>query len=128
MIVEVRGIGTIIAHAVTSYFSQASARHLIDKLRSAGVNFTEPREIEAEGALKGLTVVITGTLPTLSRTDATALVERAGGRVTSSVSKSTGLLVAGDDAGTKLEKARVLGTEIIDEAELIRRVRGADSA
>ena len=99
-----------------------------DKLRSAGVNFTEPREVQAEGALKGLTVVLTGTLPTLSRADATALVERAGGRVTSSVSKSTSLLVAGDEAGTKLEKARSLGTEIIDEAELIRRVRGVDSA
>ena len=128
MIVEVRGIGAIIAHAVTSYFREDSARHLIEKLRSAGVNVTEPREVEAEGALKGLTVVLTGTLPTLSRADATALVERAGGRVTSSVSKSTSLLVAGDDAGTKLEKARSLGTEIIDEAELIRRVRGVDSA
>lgn len=127
-IVGVRGIGEIIARAVTSYFSDPSVRGLIEKLRAAGVNFTEPHEVEAEGALTGLTVVLTGTLPTLSRAEATTLVERAGGRVTSSVSKSTSLLVAGDDAGTKLEKARSLGTEIIDEAELVRRVRGGDSA
>ena len=65
--------------------------------------------------------MITGTLPNLSRTDATALVERAGGRVTSSVSKNTSFLVAGEDAGTKLDKAKQLGVAVIDEAELLRR-------
>ena len=70
-----------------------------------------------------MTVVLTGTLPTLSRTQATQLVDEAGGRVTDSVSKKTSLLVAGDDAGSKLEKARTLGVEIIDEPELLSRVR-----
>jgi DNA ligase (NAD+) len=67
-------------------------------------------------------VVLTGTLPTLSRTEATALVERAGGHVAGSVSKKTSLVVAGDDAGSKLEKATALGVPVIDEAELLRRV------
>jgi DNA ligase (NAD+) len=67
-------------------------------------------------------VVITGTLPTLSREQATELVESHGGRVTSSVSRKTSFLLAGDDAGSKLAKARELGVEVIDEAELLRRV------
>ncbi|HEY5218692.1 MAG TPA: BRCT domain-containing protein, partial [Gemmatimonadaceae bacterium] len=73
-------------------------------------------------ALTGLTFVITGTLPTLSRNQAKELIEDNGGRVTDSVSKKTSALVAGDEAGSKLEKARALGVETIDEAELMRRV------
>ena len=70
-----------------------------------------------------MTVVITGTQPTLTRAKATALIEAAGGRITGSVSKSTSLLVAGEDAGSKLEKAKSLGVEIIDEADLLRRTQ-----
>jgi DNA ligase (NAD+) len=121
-IVAVRGIGAIIARAVVAFFADKSARALISKLRRAKVNFTEPRSASASGALKGLTVVITGTLPSLSRERATELIEQAGGRVTSSVSKATSFLVAGTEAGSKLEKARSLGTDIIDEAELLRRI------
>ena len=76
------------------------------------------------GSRLGMTVVITGTLPTLSREQAAALVESNGGRVSSSVSKKTSFVVVGEEAGTKLEKARQLGVETIDEAELLRRVRG----
>ena len=97
-------------------------RELVKKLRRAGVNFTEPKPVMAGGALKGLTIVITGTLPTLSRTEATELIEARGGRVTSGVSKSTDFVVVGEDAGSKLEKARGLGVEIIDEAELRKRL------
>jgi DNA ligase (NAD+) len=121
----VRGIGPIIAQGVVAWFADPSAKKLIEKLRTAGVNFTEPRQVARGGALSGKTVVITGTLPNLSRARATELVENAGGRVTSSVSKATSFLVAGEEAGTKLEKARSLGIEIIDEAELVSRV-GAD--
>jgi DNA ligase (NAD+) len=81
---------------------------------------------EVGGALTGRSYVLTGTLPTLSRSRATELIERAGGRVTGSISKQTDALVAGADAGSKLEKARTLGIEVIDEAELLRRV-GADA-
>ena len=118
----VRGIGPIIAEGVVGWFANPSARKLIDKLRSAGVNLSEPRQVARGGALSGKTVVITGTLPTLSRSKATEIVENAGGRVTSSVSKATSFLVAGEEAGTKLEKARSLGIEIIDEAELLDRI------
>lgn len=122
-ILNVRGIGATIAHGVVAYFSDPAGRKLVEKLRSHGVNFTEPRAISAGGALSGKTVVITGTLPTLSRAKATAIIEAAGGRVTGSVSKSTDFLVAGEEAGSKLEKAKSLGVEVIDEAELLRRVR-----
>jgi DNA ligase (NAD+) len=121
-ILAIRGIGETIAIAVTAFFADASARKLVKKLAAADVNFTEPKQIVAGGALKGLTVVITGTLPTLSRTAATELIEAQGGRVTSSVSKATDFVLVGDDAGSKLEKARALGVETIDEAELLRRV------
>ena len=76
---------------------------------------------QGDGPLTGFTVVITGTLPSLSRGEATALVERAGGRVTSSVSKKTSFVVAGEEAGSKLDKAKELGVEVIDETELRRR-------
>jgi DNA ligase (NAD+) len=118
----VRGVGDLIADGVVSYFSNRSAKRLIEKMRDAGVNFVEPRQVAAGGALSGKTVVITGTLPNLSRTKATEVVEQAGGRVTNSVSKATSFLVAGEEAGSKLDKAKALGIEIIDEAELLRRV------
>jgi DNA ligase (NAD+) len=121
-IAAVRGVGDIIADGVVGYFKNPGARRLIEKLRRAGLNFTEPRQVAAGGALSGKTVVITGTLPNLTRTKATEVVEQAGGRVTNSVSKATSFLVAGEEAGSKLEKARSLGVEIIDEAELLRRI------
>ena len=121
-ILNVRGIGATIANGVVDYFLDAGGRKLVEKLRSHGVNFTEPRAVAAGGPLSGKTVVITGTLPTLSRSKATATIEAAGGRVTGSVSKSTDFLVAGEEAGSKLDKAKQLGVEVIDEAELLRRV------
>jgi DNA ligase (NAD+) len=121
-ILAVRGVGATIAQAVTAFFADPTARHLVAKLRDAGVNFTEPGRVEAGGVFDGLTVVITGTLPSLSREQASTLIEAAGGRVTSSVSKATSFLVAGADPGSKLMKAQALGTEIIDEAELLRRL------
>jgi DNA ligase (NAD+) len=127
-ILAIRGVGETIALAVTAYFKDSSVKELLDKLESAGVNFTEPKQVAAGGALKGLTIVITGTLPTLSRGQATELIEAQGGRLTSAVSKSTDFVVVGDDAGSKLEKARTLGVETIDEAELLRRVGASAEA
>jgi DNA ligase (NAD+) len=124
-IIQVRGIGEIIAVGVESYFRNPAAKRLIEKLRKAGVNFTEPHQVASGGALSGQTVVITGTLPNLSRAQATEAVEQAGGRVTSSVSKATSFLVAGEDAGSKLEKAKALGVEIIDEATLMKRIKSS---
>jgi DNA ligase (NAD+) len=124
-ILNVRGIGATIANGVVAYFSDPAGRALVEKLRSHGVNFTEPRAVVAGGPFSGKTAVITGTLPTLSRAKATSMIEAAGGRVTGSVSKSTSFLVAGEEAGSKLEKAKSLGVEIIDEAELLRRIASA---
>ena len=121
-VLAIRGIGEEIASAVTSYFSDASAKRLLDKLRAHGVNFAEPEAVAEGGALLGKTVVITGTLPGLSRAQATKLIEAHGGRVTGSVSRATSFIVAGEEAGSKLDKAKELGIEVIEEAELLRRV------
>ena len=124
-IVGVRGIGATIANGVVAYFSDPAAKVVVHKLRAAGVNFIEPRAVVAGGPLSGMTVVLTGTLPTLTRAKATALIEAAGGRLTGSVSRSTSLVVAGEQAGSKLDKAKSLGVEIIDEAGLLRRTRSS---
>jgi DNA ligase (NAD+) len=120
----VRGIGGIIARSVVEYFSASNSRKLMERLRKAGLTLTEPKAKTVGRSLAGVTVVITGTLPTLSRAAATELVQAHGGSVTSSVSKSTTFVVAGEAAGSKLEKARTLGIEVIDEAGLLRRVEG----
>jgi DNA ligase (NAD+) len=126
-ILAIRGIGETIAHAVTAYFADPSAQALVKELRAVGVNFREPKQVAAGGALEGLTIVITGTLPTLSRTQATELIEANGGRVTSGISKATDFVLVGDDAGSKLEKARALGVETIDEAGLLQRIGKSES-
>lgn len=121
-IADVHGVGDIIAASVVAYFGDRSTRKLIERLRVMGLTFAEPRSAPSDGALRGQTVVITGTLPTLSRQQAKDLVERHGGRVTDSVSKKTTFVVAGESPGSKLDKARELKVEIIDESELLRRV------
>ena len=118
----VSGIGPTIAAAVVAFFEEPRNQELLRRLELSGLTLAEPRAPAAGGALAGKSYVITGTLPTLSRTQATDLVEAAGGRVAGSVSKKTDAVVAGEDAGSKLEKARTLGVEVIDEAELLRRV------
>ncbi len=124
-ILALRGIGETIAIAVVAYFHDASAGALVDKLERAGLTMTEPVSVAAGGAFKGMTFVVTGTLPTLSRAQATELIESQGGRVTSGVSKATTCVVVGADAGSKLDKARALGVETIDEDELRRRAGAA---
>ncbi|HUF35115.1 MAG TPA: NAD-dependent DNA ligase LigA [Gemmatimonadales bacterium] len=118
----VPGIGPTIATAVAAFFAEERNKDLLERLERSGLTLSEPRAQAPGGALDGRTYVLTGTLPTLSRTQATDLVEAAGGRVAGSVSKKTDAVVAGEDAGSKLEKARSLGVEVIDEAELLRRV------
>jgi DNA ligase (NAD+) len=121
-IAAVRGIGEVIAHAVHAWARDPAARALVAKLRAAGVRLDEPARAAADGPLVGATVVLTGTLPTMSRQEATARLEAAGATVTSGVSRKTTFVVAGAEAGSKLEKARALGVEVIDEAELLRRL------
>jgi len=118
----VRGIGDKIALAVRDFFADPAVGRLIERLEKLGVNMVEIGGRVADGILGGKVVVITGTLPSLSRGDATRLVENAGGKVTSSVSRSTDFVVAGENPGGKLERARELGVEVIEEAELLRRL------
>ena len=123
-LLEVRGMGETIVRSVSDWFSDPHALELVTRLESRGLTMHEPTAASGDGPLKGMNVVLTGTLPSLSRSEATDLVERAGGRITSSVSKKTNFVVAGADAGGKLEKARELGIAIVDEQELRRRVAG----
>ena len=120
-ILALRGMGETIAHAVVAWFHDPSALALVEKLAGAGLTMTEPVAVAAGGAFKGMTFVVTGTLPSMSRAEATALIETQGGRVTSGVSRATTAVVVGEDAGSKLDKAVALGVETIDEAELRRR-------
>jgi DNA ligase (NAD+) len=118
-VLAIHGMGETIARSVTDWFRNPGARKLIERLRDRGLNFEEPRQ-QRSGALKGMTVVLTGTLRGLSREQATERIEASGGKVTSSVSKKTSFVVAGADAGSKLEKARSLSVRVIDEDELMR--------
>jgi DNA ligase (NAD+) len=118
----IRGLGDVIAQSVASFFHDPSVRSLMAKLERAGVKLDEPTHVAASGALTGQTVVITGTLPTLSRSQAAALIEENGGRVTSSVSRATTFVLAGTEPGSKLDKANALGVPIIDESELFNRI------
>jgi DNA ligase (NAD+) len=120
-VLAIRGIGEGIAIAVVAFFQDASATTLVGKLRDRGLTMSEPKPVATGGAFKGMTFVVTGTLPTLSRTAATELIESQGGRVTSGVSKATTAVVVGEEAGSKLDKAKALGIETIDEAELKKR-------
>ncbi|HET9455000.1 MAG TPA: NAD-dependent DNA ligase LigA [Gemmatimonadaceae bacterium] len=123
-ILAIHGMGETIAKSVTDWFGNAGARRLIEKLRRRGLTFDEPVQ-KTTGALKGMTFVLTGTLETLSREQATELIEANGGKVTSGVSKKTSYVVAGTEPGSKLEKARTLGVKVIGERELKELTAGA---
>jgi DNA ligase (NAD+) len=117
---EVEGVGPIMASTVTETLAEDRTRELIERLRGYGLHMEEEGAAPpAEGPLVGKTLVLTGTLPNLTRPEATARVEAAGGKVTGSVSKKTDYLVAGADPGTKLTKAQGLGTEVLDEDGLL---------
>lgn len=116
---ESEGIGPEVAGSVALFFKQRANREMIDRLQRAGVDMTAPkRERAALGKLAGKTLVLTGTLPKLTRDEATALIVEAGGKVTGSVSKKTDYVVAGDEPGSKLAKAEQLGVTVVDEAGL----------
>ena len=119
---EAEDIGEVIARSIAQWHDDSRNRDLIERLRKAGVNFKSAlhNAASALGPLAGKTFVLTGTLPTLKREDAAAKIESLGGRVSSSVSKKTDYVVAGEEAGSKLEKAQKLGVRILDEAEFLQ--------
>ena len=112
------GVGPEIMRSVANFLRQVHNREVIDQLIARGVTFRQEKAAEG-GAFSGKTFVLTGTLPGMSRDAAKARIEAAGGKVTGSVSKKTDFVVAGSDAGSKLDKARALGVTIIDEAQLL---------
>ena len=117
----VEQVGPVLADSIATYFQQPQNRKVIEKLRKAGVTMRgEPRARRAKtsGKLVGKTFVLTGTLPSLSREDASAMIVAAGGKVSGSVSKKTDYVVAGESAGSKLSKAESLGVNVIDEDKL----------
>ncbi len=115
---RVNDIGPKVAETVREFFSSPRNRALVERLRGYGLRFSAERKARGS-SLSGLTFVLTGTLPTLTREQATERIEAAGGKVVGSVSKRTSFVVAGAEAGSKLEKARQLGVPVIDEAELM---------
>jgi len=117
-LLEVNDVGPVVAQSLRTFFDQPHNREVVEQLRAAGITWDEHAGTPADTApkpLAGKTLVLTGTLPTLAREDAKALIEAAGGKVAGSVSKKTDYVVAGAEAGSKLDKARALGVAIVDE-------------
>jgi DNA ligase (NAD+) len=124
-LLEVDDVGPVVAQSIRTFFDQPHNREVVEQLRACGVTWTEGEPAErAPQPLAGLTLVITGTLPTLGRDEAKDKVEAAGGKVAGSVSKKTDYVVAGTEAGSKLTKALELGVKVIDENQLMELLNG----
>lgn len=108
------GFGSILAESIAEFFSLDSTREMVDKLKELGLNMTEP-DNTIDNRFEGMTFVLTGTLPTYSRQEASAIIESFGGKTSSSVSKKTTYVLSGEASGSKLDKANALGIEVIDE-------------
>jgi len=126
----VDGVGSILTASIRAFFEEPKNRRLVEELRELGLNFAEPDtgEEAGESPLSGKTFVITGTLPSFTRDEATAWIEARGGKVTSAVSKKTDYLLAGEEAGSKLTKAEKLGVEVLDEAGLRALAESTESS
>jgi DNA ligase (NAD+) len=122
-LLEVNDVGPVLAKSIAGFFAEPHNREGIEQLRAVGVHWPEhapQRRAVVPAPFSGLTFVLTGTLPTLSRDEATALIEAQGGKVAGSVSKKTSYVVAGEEAGSKLDKAVALGVPVVDEPALRR--------
>lgn len=125
-LLQVADIGPVVAHSIRTFFVQTHNREVVEQLRACGITWPEgPPAERAPTPLSGKTLVLTGTLPTLGREEAKALIDAAGGKVAGSVSKKTDYVVAGAEAGSKLDKALELGVPVIDEATLKQLIGGA---
>jgi DNA ligase (NAD+) len=120
---EAEEVGPKVSESIRQFFHEPRNRELVERLRQAGLTFQHAIKEKTGGALKGKTFVLTGTLPNLAREDAKARIEAAGGKVTGSVSKKTDYVVAGEDPGSKLDKANSLGVAVIGEPELLALLR-----
>ena len=124
----VRDVGPIVAQSILQFFAEPHNLDVVNKLRAAGVHWPESQGLQqSAGILNGKTLVLTGTLPTLTRDAAKEKIEAAGGKVAGSVSKKTDYVVAGEEAGSKLAKAQELGVPILDEAGLLALLAAGDA-
>lgn len=121
-ILQIDGFGKIMAESVVEFFSSDSTKELIEKLKEAGVNMKSTNVVE-DTRFSSMTFVLTGTLPTLKRAEATKIIESFGGKTSSSVSKKTTYVLAGEEAGSKLDKANKLGVQVISEEEFKEMIR-----
>ena len=121
-ILQIDGFGKIMAESVVEFFSSDSTKELIAKLKEAGVNMKSTNVVE-DTRFSGMTFVLTGTLPTLKRAEASKIIESFGGKTSSSVSKKTTYVLAGEDAGSKLDKANKLGVQVISEEEFKEMIK-----
>ena len=120
-LLQVEDVGDVTAQAIVRFFALPETRELTDALKAAGVLLTAPKPAEEyKQIFAGMTFVLTGTLPTLTRDEASAMIVARGGKASSSVSKKTSIVLAGESAGSKLDKANALGVRVIDEAEFRR--------
>ena len=122
-ILKIDGFGEIMAQSVFDYFSLEQTRTLIDNLKSLGVEMKPLEKKNEGGVFLGKTFVLTGTLPTMKRSQASQLIEENGGKTSSSVSKKTDFVLAGEEAGSKLTKAQSLGVTIISEEEFLSMIK-----
>ena len=116
------GFGSILAESIYEFLSLESTRQMIEKLKELGLNMTEPNNI-VDTRFEGMTFVLTGTLPTYSRQEASAIIESFGGKTSSSVSKKTTYVLSGESSGSKLDKANALGIEVIDEEKFKEMIK-----
>ena len=121
---QVEEVGPKVSQSIRRFFEDGHNREMADRLAAAGLTLTHQKVDRSGGILAGLTFVLTGTLPTLGRDEAKAMIEGAGGKVSGSVSKKTSYVVAGEDAGSKLDKAKELNVPVIDEAALRAKLPG----
>ena len=123
----VNEVGPKVAEAIADFFAVDRNRELVERLKAAGLTMTAEKRVTTD-TLAGLMFVLTGSLPTLTREAAKERIEAAGGRVSGSVSKKTSYLVAGEEAGSKLEKAEQLGVPVLDEAGLLELLENGPKA
>ena len=119
---DVEDVGGIVAASITEYFADEENRRFVNRLLEAGVHPQMHAQQDAGSLFEGMTFVLTGTLPTLSRAQAQEMIRKNGGKATGSVSKKTSIVLAGESAGSKLDKARELGVRIIDEAQFLQMI------
>ena len=123
-LLQVNDVGEVIAQSIIHFFEESHNREVISELLAEGVHWPTPEAVAVNEKVSGKTFVLTGTLPNMGREEAKALLLAQGAKVASSVSKKTDYVVAGAEAGSKLEKAQALGVTIIDEAQMLELLKG----